>query len=51
MKTQEDYTQMSTEKLWQTYNAVMANAYPGDEAAIMAELEKRGVEHDEMDAN
>jgi len=49
MKTQEDYTQMTTEVLWQTYNAVMANAYPGDEAAIMAELEKRGVA-DEMDA-
>lgn len=38
----EDYSTMSTEQLKDTWNAIMANAYPGDETAIEAELEKRG---------
>lgn len=37
------YTKMSTQELIQTYHAIMANAYPGDEAAIEAELASRGV--------
>ena len=43
----EDYSTMTDEQLVQTYNAVMANAYPGDECAIEDEMEKRGLEFDE----
>ena len=37
----QDYTKMSDQELIDTYNAVMANAYPGDECAIETEMEKR----------
>jgi hypothetical protein len=40
----EDYSKMTDEKLIQTYNAVMANAYPGDADAIEDEMKKRNLE-------
>jgi len=40
----EDYSKMTDEKLIQTYNAVMANAYAGDAGAIEDEMEKRNLE-------
>jgi len=45
----EEYSKMSDQELVQTYNAVMANAYPGDEVAIMAEMEKRGLDEEAFD--
>ena len=42
----EDYSKMTDEQLVQTYNAVMANAYPGDEAALEREIERRGLDVD-----
>jgi len=33
------------ESLWMEYNAIMANAYPGDEEAIMAEIVALGGEN------
>ena len=39
----EDYSTMTDQQLVETYNAVMANAYPGDECAIEDEMEKRGL--------
>ena len=48
MKYTEDYTKMSDTELVQTYNAVMANAYPGDECAIEVEMEKRNLDPDEI---
>ena len=47
MKYKEDYTKMSDTELVQTYNAVMANAYPGDECAIEDEMQKRNLTEDE----
>jgi hypothetical protein len=49
MKYTEDYTKMSNEELVMTYNAVMANAYPGDEGAIEAEMERRNLDPDYLD--
>jgi hypothetical protein len=49
MKYTEDYTKMSNEELVMTYNAVMANAYPGDEGAIEAEMERRNLDTDYLD--
>jgi hypothetical protein len=43
-KGAEDYSKMTDEKLIQTYNAVMANAYPGDADAIEDEMKKRNLE-------
>ena len=40
----QDYSKMTDEKLIQTYNAVMANAYPGDADAIEDEMKKRNLE-------
>lgn len=37
-----DYSAMTTQQLIDTWNAIMANAYPGDETEVEAELEKRG---------
>ena len=48
-KYTEDYSKMTDEQLVQTYNAVMANAYPGDECAIEDEMEKRGLSGDWTD--
>ena len=42
----QDYTQMDDLELVQTYNAVMANAYPGNEVELEAEMEKRGIDPD-----
>ena len=42
----EDYSKMTDSELVQTYNAVMANAYPGDECAIEDEMQKRGLSAD-----
>jgi hypothetical protein len=42
----EDYSTMTDERLVDTYNAVMANAYPGDECAIEDEMQKRGLDPD-----
>ena len=49
MKYTEDYGKMTDEQLVQTYNAVMANAYPGDESEIETEMEKRGIDPEYMD--
>ena len=43
-KYTEDYSKMTDEEVVMTYNAVMANAYPGDECAIEDEMEKRNLE-------
>lgn len=37
-----NYSTQSTPELWQTYNAIMAGAWPGDEYAVLDELAKRG---------
>ena len=42
----EDYSTMTDERLVETYNAVMANAYQGDECAIEDEMQKRGLDPD-----
>ena len=42
----EDYSKMTDERLVETYNAVMANAYIGDECAIEDEMQKRGLDPD-----
>lgn len=34
--------QLTISQLWDLYNAIMANAYPGDENAVLDELERRG---------
>ena len=49
MKYTEDYGKMTDEQLVQTYNAVMANAYPGDEGEIETEMERRGIDLEYMD--
>ena len=49
MKYTEDYSTMTDLELVQTYNAVMANAYPGDESALEDELEKRELDSDSFD--
>ena len=48
MKYTEDYNTMTDSELVQTYNAVMANAYPGDESAIEAEMHKRNLDENEL---
>ena len=48
-KYTEDYSKMTDSELVQTYNAVMANAYPGDECAIEDEMEKRSLTGDWTD--
>jgi len=48
-KYTEDYSKMTDEELVMTYNAVMANAYPGDECAIEDEMAKRGLSDDWTD--
>ena len=37
-------------QLWQEYNAVMANAWPGDEIEIMDQIEELGGLHMEDEA-
>lgn len=44
---QEQYQNMSDLELVQTYNAVMANAYPGDAALLEDEIVRRGIEEDD----
>ena len=34
--------QQQIQELWNTYNAIMAGAWPGDEYAILKELEQLG---------
>jgi hypothetical protein len=46
MKFEFDYSKMSDEEVVMTYNAVMANAYLGDECALEDEMEKRGLDAD-----
>jgi hypothetical protein len=48
-KYTEDYSKMTNEEVVMTYNAVMANAYPGDECALEDEMEKRGIDADYLD--
>ena len=48
-KYTEDYSKMTDSELVQTYNAVMANAYPGDECAIQDEMEKRNLDENDFD--
>lgn len=38
-----NYSTMTVQELWQTYNAIMAGAWPGNENDILDELAKRGV--------
>ena len=38
------YNNLTNQELIETYNAVMANAYPGDECELEAEMEKRNLE-------
>ena len=45
MNTQ-NYREMADMELINTYNAVMANAYPGDEFALEEEMESRGLTED-----
>lgn len=45
MNTQT-YKEMADMELIDTYNAVMANAYPGDEFALEEEMESRGLTED-----
>ena len=47
-KYTEDYSKMSNSELIMTYNAVMANAYPGDECAIEDEMEKRNLDENDF---
>lgn len=39
----EQYRAMTDELLLQTYAAVMANAYPGDETLLEDEIHRRGL--------
>ena len=48
-KYTEDYSKMTDEEVVMTYNAVMANAYAGDECALEDEMEKRGIDADYLD--
>ena len=41
-----NYAEMTDLELINTYNAVMANAYPGDEAELEREIERRGLDVD-----
>ena len=45
MNTQ-NYSEMADMELIDTYNAVMANAYPGDEFALEEEMESRSLTED-----
>ena len=45
-KYTEDYSKMTDEEVVMTYNAVMANAYAGDECALEDEMEKRNLDPD-----
>ena len=47
-KYTEDYSKMTDSELLMTYNAVMANAYPGDECAIQDEMEKRNLDENDF---
>jgi|TARA_B110000444_G_scaffold92003_1_gene86911 hypothetical protein len=38
------YKNLTNQELIETYNAVMANAYPGDECELEAEMEIRNLE-------
>lgn len=40
------YQDLTLEQLIQLWNAVMANAYPGDEQEIAEEIRRRGGFHD-----
>ena len=48
-KYTEDYSKMTDAEVVMTYNAVMANAYLGDECALEDEMEKRGIDADYLD--
>ena len=37
-----NYSTMTVRELWQTYNAIMAGAWPGDEHEVLDELALRG---------
>ena len=39
-----NYSTMTDQQLLDTYNAIMANAWPGDEVEIAREIERRGLE-------
>jgi len=45
----EDYSKMTDAEIVMTYNAVMANAYPGDECALEDEMEKRNLDADYLE--
>ena len=36
-----NYSKMTLQELWQTYNAIMAGAWPGNENEVMDEILKR----------
>jgi hypothetical protein len=38
------YKKLRDQELLYTYNALMANAYPGDECELNAEMERRNLE-------
>ena len=38
------YKNLTDQELLDTYNAVMANAYPGDEGELQDEMERRNLE-------
>jgi hypothetical protein len=48
-KYTEDYSNLSDSDLVSTYNAVMANAYIGNECALEDEMAKRGLSGDWAD--
>ena len=48
-KYTEDYSKMTDSELLMTYNAVMANAYAGDECALEDEMEKRNLDENDFD--
>jgi len=47
-KYTEDYSKMTDEEVVMTYNAVMANAYAGDECALEDEMEKRNLDENDF---
>ena len=49
IKFTQDYSKMTDADLVMTYNAVMANAYTGDECAIEDEMEKRNLDADYLE--
>lgn len=36
------YKTYTLEQLWQTYNAILAGAWPGNENEVMDEIQRRG---------